>query len=407
MEAVQIPIDHIQIGGRARGLKADTVKALADSIAECGLRTPITVAPAEAMEGATFVGGYYSLVSGHHRLEGCKTLGMTHIPAFVCDMAELDRQLWEIDENLIRAELTELERGEHLARRRDIYIARHPETRQHAAGALAANAVMGHDVNASDKLSFASETAAKTGLDKRTIQRSIRRAEKISADVKERIYDTPIADSGVELDALAGMKADDQKRATNLVLNGKAETIREAKRQIVGHTPTPQKPEDSEAKVAKAVAAVQALNDDELVTFKEWLNKFAPPKIKPNARGERLSDDWEPGEDGVAFATKAGWSAQYIIVQVEQFKDYWRAKAGKDGRKTDWPATWRWWVRNNYGPKTNGQEAAAKPKVDEAAKWSAIAEKVRRAQVPYPSPTEVRECLRRKLVTEEEAARVA
>ena len=28
------------------------------------------------------------------------------------------------------------------------------------------------------------------------------------------------------------------------------------------------------------------------------------------------------------------------------FADYWRGKAGKDGRKADWLATWRNWVRN-------------------------------------------------------------
>ncbi len=29
-----------------------------------------------------------------------------------------------------------------------------------------------------------------------------------------------------------------------------------------------------------------------------------------------------------------------------QFRDYWIARPGKDGRKTDWLATWRNWVRN-------------------------------------------------------------
>ena len=29
----------------------------------------------------------------------------------------------------------------------------------------------------------------------------------------------------------------------------------------------------------------------------------------------------------------------------ESFRDYWVAKPGKDGRKADWPATWRRWVR--------------------------------------------------------------
>jgi len=31
--------------------------------------------------------------------------------------------------------------------------------------------------------------------------------------------------------------------------------------------------------------------------------------------------------------------------ETEKFRDYWRAKPGKDGRKLDWPATWRNWMR--------------------------------------------------------------
>jgi hypothetical protein len=47
----------------------------------------------------------------------------------------------------------------------------------------------------------------------------------------------------------------------------------------------------------------------------------------------------------------------------ENFCDYWRAKAGSDARKLDWPATWRRWMRtaasrsasNGYRPNGSGQ----------------------------------------------------
>jgi uncharacterized protein YdaU (DUF1376 family) len=38
-----------------------------------------------------------------------------------------------------------------------------------------------------------------------------------------------------------------------------------------------------------------------------------------------------------------------------KFRDYWHGKAGKDGRKLDWLATWRNWVRDEKGQAANGQ----------------------------------------------------
>jgi hypothetical protein len=134
------------------------------------------------------------------RLEVLGSFGLVEIEANVSDMPELDRQLWEIDENLMRVELTELERAEHLARRKDIYVARHPETRAGAAGGH------GKHGSATDNLSFAADTASKTGLDERTIQRAVRRSDRIASDVKAAIADIAISDSGIELDALAAAK---------------------------------------------------------------------------------------------------------------------------------------------------------------------------------------------------------
>lgn len=41
-----------------------------------------------------------------------------------------------------------------------------------------------------------------------------------------------------------------------------------------------------------------------------------------------------------------------------KFCDYWLAKPGKDGRKLDWVATWRNWMRNaeeRYTPRPSGR----------------------------------------------------
>jgi hypothetical protein len=55
----------------------------------------------------------------------------------------------------------------------------------------------------------------------------------------------------------------------------------------------------------------------------------------------------------------------------DKFTDYWRAKAGKDGCKLDWNATWRNWIRrtaessHRSGPARNGGRSTADLRVEQ------------------------------------------
>ena len=71
------------------------------------------------------------------------------------------------------------------------------------------------------------------------------------------------------------------------------------------------------------------------------------PPIAPQGgrRGERLPDGWDPGDDGMAFAAGEGLANGAVAAELAKFRDYWAAVPGVKGRKTDWPATWRNWVR--------------------------------------------------------------
>jgi ParB-like chromosome segregation protein Spo0J len=55
------------------------------------------------------------LVAGLHRIEAAKSLGIDSVPCIDIGGDEIDAQLWEIAENLHRAELTALERDQHVA----------------------------------------------------------------------------------------------------------------------------------------------------------------------------------------------------------------------------------------------------------------------------------------------------
>lgn len=96
-----IAFDDIDVGER-RELDSKTVKRLAESIDKIGLRHPITVIKR---------GERYRLVAGLHRMEACRKLGREHVMATIVSMTNADARLWEIAENLHRAELTKLERS--------------------------------------------------------------------------------------------------------------------------------------------------------------------------------------------------------------------------------------------------------------------------------------------------------
>lgn len=95
----------------------------------------------------------------------------------------------------------------------------------------------------------------------------------------------------------------------------------------------------------------------------------APPAALPPAdpepkakNGTRLAADWTLPADWMTWA-KAERPDLDIAAVSEQFADHWHAKPGKDGRKLDWQATWRNWVRNERArPATTPSPPSAVPR---------------------------------------------
>jgi ParB-like chromosome segregation protein Spo0J len=216
MTLAAIPLNRVTIGDRLRGLNEDQVAVLVDSIAQVGLLNPITVCEQPVIENTIAVPGY-RLVAGAHRVEACKRLAWAEIPAHIVELPDLQRQLAECDENLAGPTLTKAERALFTRRRKEIYEALHPETRQHVAGAHAANAAKG---SASAKLApaFTADTAAKTGQSERAVQRDVTRGERIAEDVLKVVQGTDF-DLGSNLDALAKLPVEQQRKVAEFVRN--------------------------------------------------------------------------------------------------------------------------------------------------------------------------------------------
>jgi hypothetical protein len=75
----------------------------------------------------------------------------------------------------------------------------------------------------------------------------------------------------------------------------------------------------------------------------------APPATPARAespRGTRFHEAFLPAEWSTYCRDTLGWTQQMADDTFANFSDFWKAKAGKDGVKLDWVATWRIWCRN-------------------------------------------------------------
>lgn len=81
-----------------------------------------------------------------------------------------------------------------------------------------------------------------------------------------------------------------------------------------------------------------------------------PPSRSAKTAGSRLDVNWVLPPEWQEWAEKERPDLD-IGTTAYGFRDFWIAKPGKDGRKADWQATWRNWVRN----QRQGSGRSAKP----------------------------------------------
>ncbi|MGP0089387.1 MAG: ParB/RepB/Spo0J family partition protein [Xanthobacteraceae bacterium] len=111
LKTIRIPIASIVVPKGSREIDQDEVFAIAESITKIGLQTPIQVRSVTLKATGK---SHWRLVSGQHRIEAMKLLKKEYIEAFVVVGGKDQARLRTIAENLFRADLTVLERAEHI-----------------------------------------------------------------------------------------------------------------------------------------------------------------------------------------------------------------------------------------------------------------------------------------------------
>jgi len=195
----ELPIDCIDARSDARQIDEATVAGLVDSIGTVGLINPIRVRA---------VANRWEVIAGHHRLSACKRLGLVEVAADIIDADDLHAELAMIDENLCRAELSPALRAAQTARRKEIYLALHPETGR--GGDRKSGKLSSWEFEKAD--SFVSATAASTGKSSPTIYRDVQRGTNIIPEALGMIEGTKL-DTGLYLDKIKGLRPNEQVAA--------------------------------------------------------------------------------------------------------------------------------------------------------------------------------------------------
>ncbi|PZO05427.1 MAG: hypothetical protein DCF29_07965 [Alphaproteobacteria bacterium] len=235
---VELRLSLIDVRDRLRPVRQSAVDDLIVALTEGVLGHPITVRPVE---------GRFELVIGAHRLEAYRQMGRLKIPAIVRSLSALEARQLEIDENLVRAGLTALERLTFMAERIETWAARNPD--KVVMDASQPVKLRGRPPKAFLKLrkvdgyvpammGFVAETAHDTGLSRQSVYRAVQTLGGLQAGQQARLHGTWIAGNDAALRQLAGIgEAEEQAKVIDLMLAGKTKNVAEARALAAGVVP--------------------------------------------------------------------------------------------------------------------------------------------------------------------------
>jgi ParB family chromosome partitioning protein len=260
MNVVILDLDRIDDTDRMRPVDMAYAQILAESINEVGQLTPIDVAPARG-------NGRHKLAAGAHRMAAMRILGRTTIEAIIRDGSDNDALLREIDENLCRHDLNELDRAIFLGKRKEVYDRLHPQAKFKNSDK---NQGVAQDANV---LRFTLETAQTLKTSERLIQKLVHRYKHLDPSVRARLQGTWLATKGSELDAIARLDADDQVKIVDYMLreHDPQPTVHAAKIELRGITQRPRLA--AERQLEKLKSLWERTDPEAAQMFRDWLKR--------------------------------------------------------------------------------------------------------------------------------------
>ncbi|WP_421707154.1 hypothetical protein [Algihabitans sp.] len=141
-----------------------------------------------------------------------------------------------------------------------------------------------------------------------------------------------------------------------LTVNRQPATLNDSPASPVGEAAIPKVPEDRGAlRTGPRAAGASSGQTRGSKTMAEG------GRARDGSRGHRLPDDWSPSPQARLTAQEEGLTDDEIDRCADKFRDYWHAQPGAKGRKCDWQATWRNWVRREVDDGRVGRATLRRP----------------------------------------------
>ena len=197
-------------------------------------------------------------------------------------MEGLRAELAEIDENFVRSDLTPLEFGELLLRRKEIYETLHPDSIQtNQGGPFRGN----QHQEVSDKMtqttkSFAQDTAEKLGVGRRTVERQVQIAKNLTSETKNILRGADMPVTRKQALALSRLTPSLQAEAAALLAAGEIQSVEEYVPLVqAGTVPQPGSALTPDTLAAEASQFAQVLRRTAQRCRPETFAQLTPPQL--------------------------------------------------------------------------------------------------------------------------------
>ena len=228
---LDLALDHILESERLREVDLAEADKIAVSFKEIGQITPIEVRPNPLRDG------YYVLVAGSHRLAAAQRLGWETIRAVVFKGNGDAARLREIDENLLRHELTPYDQANFLFERRKVWERLYGEIKRgRDSRSIKRDNLVPFD-NSEDQRRFIRDTAAQLDVHPKTVKRSLTRKWGITEALWSALRGSPEAKNAAFLDRLRLKFTKEQQEQIVALVNERGCSISYAVGQVKRPTP--------------------------------------------------------------------------------------------------------------------------------------------------------------------------